>query len=314
MAKSLIKDIKQQVAEGDVEELKKLLRVKRKECLDTFSKAGCSFVWNKCFREDTEKFDGGLFLKKLEAISDDGIDPKDLEDVLTYVCMTENIDRLLREVFTLENKNAKAVNQIIVQNLAFNNGTINVHSEKENNAETDEEDEEILRNLIFVEKLFDSNAKLLKLRDEIAKSIDMGDYNNVFGDLDRHRINPAIHSEWYYILKAIEESGVATKRFSVANFVEQVIIWYPWLFEFETLEAKLLFVRKMEKSISHEKGLWKYGPTRSVTLIKDIWSRWRSLNMDFSKVARVQPIAKSLLDGLTNLKSEMEKENSKKYM
>lgn len=142
----------------------------------------------------------------------------------------------------------------------------------------------------------------------------MGDYNNVFGELNRKRIDPGVQSEWYYILKAIEESGAAKKRFSVGDFVEQMLSWYPWIFkDFETLEEKNEFVRRMEKSISHEKNLWKYGAGKEMTCIKDMWARWRSLQIDFAKVERVQPIVKALYDGLTNLKSEMEKESNIKY-
>lgn len=313
-AMAFIKDMKLQVADGDVEELKKYLRLKRVESLDTFKKSDCFFVWDKCFQGDSVGFDGGLFLKKMEIIFDGVLDAIDLEATFTYICMTESIDSLLQKVFALEKRNSSTTNQVFAQNLVFNNGTINVNTKDAADSTDNGEEEEILRNIIFIEKLFDSNVKLQKLRDEIAKSIDMGDYNNVFGELNRKRIDPSVQSEWYYILKAIEESGVAKRRFSVGDFVEQMLSWYPWTFNaFQTLEEKNEFVRKMEKSISHEKSLWKYGPGKEMTCIKDMWARWRSLQIDFAKVERIQPIVKALYDGLTNLKSEMEKESNIKY-
>lgn len=311
IALAFIRTIKQQVADGDVEELKKHLRLKRLECLDEFKKCGVYYVWDKCFRRETQSFDVGLFISKLEAISEDGIDAADLEPVFDYYCLTENIDKLLRQIFAIEKKNSlTTVNQYFIKNLALVNGTINVGGrDAENQAE--EEEEEILKNLIF-NNLFDSNARLHKLRDEIARSIDMGDYNNVYGSLERKRIDPTRQSEWYYILKAICESEVAIKRFSVELFIEQMIIWYPWLFEdFPTLDSKKSFKKRLIKSISHEKGLWKKGSEE--TPIKDMWARYKALSIDYYKVDRVQPICKILKDALTNLKSDIEKENNKQY-
>ena len=314
VALAFIKDMKLQVAEGDVEELKKYLRLKRTECLDAFKKSDCFFVWDKCFQRDSNVFDGGSFLKKMEILFDGEIDAKDLEATFTYICMTGSIDLLLQKAIALEKRNSSTANQVFAQNLVFNNGTINVNTNAAADSVDNGEEEEILRNIIFIEKLFDSNVKLQKLRDEIARSIDMGDYNNVFGEMNRKRIDPGVQSEWYYILKAIEESGVAKRRFLVGDFVNQMLSWYPWTFyAFQTLEEKNEFVRKMEKSISHEKSLWKYGPAKEMTCIRDMWARWRLLQIDFAKVERVQPIVKALYDGLTNLKSEMEKENNIKY-
>ena len=128
------------------------------------------------------------------------------------------------------------------------------HSEEN----VDDEDETILKNIIFNSKVFDTNEKLLRLRRVIAHSIDMGEYNAMFGEPNPSTIDPNVQGEWYYLMKALEESEVA-KKFSVSSFIDQMINWYPWLFSFETPEDMQAFKRKMEKSISHEKSIWKYG-------------------------------------------------------
>lgn len=314
MAKDFMRDIKQQIADGDVEELKKFLRLKRNDAFEKFNSNGVCFIWNKCFVKETNQFDTGKFMEKMLSISDNEIDTQDLNNLFSYLCMTENIDFLLSSVFALEKQNRVSVNEFFIQNLVYNNGTITVAPVGRTEEDAKEKEDEILRNVIFSNKLFDTNEKLHELRNEIGRSIDQDDYNQVFGDLERNRIDPTMQSEWYYILKAIEESGVASKRIKVGDFIEQMIAWYSWLFEsFQSLEAKNKFVRNMGKSISHEKGLWKFGAGKEMTPIKDMWAKWKSLGLDIAKVSRVQPIVKALYDGLTNLKSKMDKEYHSKF-
>ena len=147
-------------------------------------------------------------------------------------------------------------------------------------------DETILKNIIFNSKVFDTNEKLLRLRRVIAHSIDMGEYNAMFGEPNPSTIDPDVQGEWYYLMKALEESEVA-KKFSVPSFIDQMIDWYPWLFSFETPEDMQAFKRKMEKSISHEKSIWKYGKAKEVTKLKDMWARYNQTNIDYAKVVRI---------------------------
>ena len=173
--------------------------------------------------------------------------------------------------------------------------------------EEDEKDETILSNQIFNGRLFDTNEKLLRLRRVIAHSIDMGDHNAMFGEPNPSTIDPEVQGEWYYIIKAIEESEVA-KNFSVPSFIDQMKDWYPWLFSFEDIYA---FKRKMGKSISHEKGIWKYGKAKEVTKLKDMWARYNQTNIDYAKVERMFNAAyKGLYVKLVSLKQEIAKENA----
>ena len=171
----------------------------------------------------------------------------------------------------------------------------------------EEKDETILRNQIFNGRLFDTNEKLLKLRKVIAHSIDMGEYNAMFGEPNPSTIDPDVQGEWYYLMKALEESEVA-KKFTVPNFIDQMIDWYPHLFSFDTPEDMQAFKRKMEKSISHEKSIWKFGKAKEVTKLKDMWARYNQTTIDYAKVERIFSAAyDGLCKKLIDLKQEIEK-------
>ena len=177
--------------------------------------------------------------------------------------------------------------------------------------EGESHDETILQNKIFNHRLFDTNDRLLRLRKVIAHSIDMGEYDALFGEPNASTINPAVQGEWYYVMKALEESEVANKKFSVPGFIDQMIDWYPWLFSFDTLEDMRTFKRKMEKSISHEKSIWRHGKAREVTRLKDMWARFSQTNVDYAKVERMFNAAYSgLCVKLAALKQEISKEKA----
>ena len=60
-----------------------------------------------------------------------------------------------------------------------------------------------------------------------------------------------------------------------------------------------------------ERSLWKYGAKKEVTAIKDMWARQRSLGIDSTKVARMQPVARDLKHKLSQLKSDIQQVKQK---
>ena len=212
--------------------------------------------------------------------------------------------------------NKKIVNQLAwILNYQPTIGEQHIHVsgnrvEKTQESDNETEKETILKNIIFNSKVFDTNERLLRLRRAIAHSIDMGECNAMFGEPNACTINPNVQGEWYYVMKALEESEVA-RKFSVPSFVDQMTDWYPWLFSFEFPEDIQAFKRKMEKSISHEKSIWKYGKTREVTKLKDMWARYNQTNIDYAKVERMFNAAYTgLCVKLVALKQEMMKEKA----
>lgn len=129
--------------------------------------------------------------------------------------------------------------------------------------------DEPLKNFIFNISYFDSNDKLVKLRNTIAAAIDMGDETCLYGEPQEKRINPSNKNEWYYIMKAIVESGVAKSNIADKDFVEQMVEWFPKLFPVEPQETMEAEKRKLAKSISGERSRWRKGITKQEVALKD---------------------------------------------
>lgn len=169
---------------------------------------------------------------------------------------------------------------------------------------------EPIRPGIFDDRIFDSNIRLSKLRDTIASAIDMGNATIMYGQPQQVRINPEVQSDWYYIVKAIEEAKVA-RQFTVTGFIDQMVEWFPMLFPDETKEQWEKYKRRLSKSISDEKSLWRYGKMKEVVTLRDMWAKRKFVRLDQAKMERVYAIAyKGLYTSLTNLKQEIEQENN----
>ena len=169
---------------------------------------------------------------------------------------------------------------------------------------------EPIRPGIFDDRIFDSNARLSKLRDTIAAAIDMGDATIMYGQPQQVRINPTVQSDWYYIVKAIEEAKVA-RKFTITGFIDQMTEWFPMLFPDETKEQWEKYKRRLSKSISDEKSLWRFGKMKEVVTLRDMWAKRKNVRLDQAKMERVYAIAyKGLYTSLTNLKQEIERENN----
>lgn len=169
---------------------------------------------------------------------------------------------------------------------------------------------EPIRPGIFDDRIFDSNARLSKLRDTIAAAIDMGDATIMYGQPQQVRINPEVQSDWYYIVKAIEEAKVA-RKFTITGFIDQMTEWFPMLFPGETKEQWEKYKRRLSKSISDEKSLWRFGKMKEVVTLRDMWAKRKNVRLDQAKMERVYEIAyKGLYSNLTTLKQEIDKENN----
>ena len=171
-------------------------------------------------------------------------------------------------------------------------------------------DEEPLKNIIFNERLFNSNARLAKLRDTIAAAIDMGDAAIMYGKPQEMRINPSVQSEWNYIMKGIKESGISKSTMGDTTFIEQMVEWFPMLFPDETLEKFKEYKRKLARSISSERSLWKQGKMKQEVTLKEMWAKGIGKVLGDAKANRIYEIAyKGLFTSLTALKHEIEREN-----
>lgn len=159
--------------------------------------------------------------------------------------------------------------------------------------------------------MFNSNARLAKLRDTIAAAIDMGDATIMYGKPQETRINPSVQSEWNYIMKGIKESGVSKSSMGDTTFIEQMVEWFPMLFPDETLEKFKEYKRKLARSISSERSLWKQGKMKLEVTLKEMWAKGIGKVLGDAKANRIYEIAyKGLFTSLTALKHEIERENN----
>lgn len=165
-----------------------------------------------------------------------------------------------------------------------------------------ENQQPLLRVGIFHARLFDSVERLEQLRATIARSIDLGEQGRALVEPHASLVDAKVQGEWYYVMKAIEEAEVA-KKFTTPEFVEQMLEWFSWLCEAETSEDREAQVRRICKSISRERNLWKYGKEKEVTALKDMWVRQQVLGIEHAKVERLYNAAyKGLYEDLAALK------------
>ena len=302
---SFWQEMRLHVSPNDVEELVRFLRNKRETILEGYKNEKLFHYWKDSFNGSTKQHDKAKFIKILDAVFDGQIDRADLDAFFSWHCLTTSIDVLLGKV--LEQQKFQRGTTI---NFFYNDGgEINfgssVHDKKGNSSM----DVEPLKNYIFNDRIFDSNIRFSKLRDTIASAIDMGDATIMYGKPQELRINPMVQNEWYYILKAISESGVAKSKISDTLFVEQMVEWFPMLFPDETPEKFKEYKRRLLKSISAERRIWKQGRMNLEVSLKEMWAKGISNRLGTAKAERVYEIAyKGLYLNLTALKQDIAKE------
>ena len=304
---ALWQEMKLHVAPCDIDELKRYLRNKREQILKIFEVHDFYVLWKRCFDLSTHSFNIAKFVKTLVTLYDGKIDRTELNDFFAWYCLTKYIDKLLGEILEQEKRAHGGV-----VNFYYNEvGEIHFGYNGKCEETTDINEEDPLRNIIFKEKIFDTNARLLRLRNCIASAIDMGDATIMYGNPQEKRINPNAQNEWYYIVKAIDESGIA-KNFAITQFIEQMVEWFPILFPSGTQEEWEKFKRRLSKSISEEKSLWRYGKMKEVIPLSEMWAKQKHVAMDSAKMERVYAIAyQGLYRNLMDLKQEIIKEKSR---
>ena len=165
-------------------------------------------------------------------------------------------------------------------------------------------DNNVLDNIIFNGRIFDTNVKLVMLRDEIGARIEGVRLDDeVRFAADRPQIGPSVQKDWYYIWKALNESDIFTKgdKVGVTLFIQQMLRWYPEVFpEFADEDGRKTFAKRMVASISAEKSKWMKG-TNEVP-IKDMPSSCASLGHAYD--SKIQ----SLFFVCNELKKAVEKE------
>lgn len=188
-------------------------------------------------------------------------------------------------------------------------GDLHVHTNEQRQPTEPDNSEDILENKIF-SKLFDTNKKLLRLRQEISNSIDLGEFTPLYTDtvaLNRAKIDPQMKHEWFYILAALTDSHVLhIKPVKDREFIEQMISFFPTLpnLNYETPEDYRLGMRQLTQSISVERRKWKING--EVVRLVDIMAKQRRLiQLGEEKINRIFRIAFPLYTALCQLATEL---------
>lgn len=304
---SFWQEMRLHVSPNDVEELVRFLRNKRENILEGYQNGRLFQYWKDCFNGNTKQHDEAKFIRVLDTVFDGQIDRVDLDAFFSWHCLTTNIDMLLGQVLEQQ----KSQNEATIYFFYNDGGEIHFGTPTHGKKEETPVEEELLKSFIFNDHLFDSNTRLAKLRDTIASAIDMGEATIMYGKPQELRINPMVQNEWYYIIKAISESGVAKSKISDTIFVEQMVEWFPMLFPDETLEKFREYKRRLLKSISAERRIWKQGKMNIEVTLKDMWTKGIGSRLGTTKAERVYVIAyKGLFLNLTALKQEILKEKA----
>lgn len=158
-------------------------------------------------------------------------------------------------------------------------------------------------NLIFNPRILTTEKHYHLVRDAIMKFIKKDGVAS-----DTEQINPAVQSEWYFIMKGIRESGMASNSMGDMKFAEQMVVWLPECFEDKVDGDRKNFIRNLAKSISAERNnYWTQGAERREVLIIDMHAHARTRNIDSGKVKRAFLIAGDLCKVLEKLKTEIQK-------
>lgn len=163
---------------------------------------------------------------------------------------------------------------------------------------------EPLDDVVFSPRIFTKNDHLVRARNEISMSIDLGESC----DPSRSRIDPTVQGQWYYIEKAIRESKASANRFQTKQFLEQMIVWLPDAFDYcKDEDEKAELVKKFGASVSAEKRLWKNG-NQEVPIL-DMKTHARSFGLDMTKANLMCKVCLQLKTALDRLVDEISKEN-----
>lgn len=150
-------------------------------------------------------------------------------------------------------------------------------------------------NVIFNPRLFTTEARYELLRQAILRFICP---KKEEGHIDAHT-----QAEWYYILKAIAEAGVADGgKLTDVNFLRQMAAWYPTLLVGKEGEDTEKMLRRYASSVSAERKKWIAGIDCHEVSIDDMFAHAGAGGYPQAKTLRLHGVAKELKKRLEALK------------
>ena len=162
--------------------------------------------------------------------------------------------------------------------------------QSESHGEAEEEGSLALRNLIFNPRLFTTEAHYERLRSAILAFVK---HDEGSAPALEYQIDPTIHVEWYFILRAIAEARVArSRKLTDANFLRQMLAWFPTLFDGKEQQKKML--RHYASSISTERQKWLAGLDSHEVSIRDMFAHSHNRGYEQARTLRLHGMAEGL--------------------
>ncbi len=129
-------------------------------------------------------------------------------------------------------------------------------------------------NVAFSYRLLSTEDQLRRVRKVLLTHIQNAEPDTFMqpGSL----LQPGHRNEWYYVLLAIRQSGLATADLKDSDFVRQMHAWFPELIPVRQDEDPQAVMRSYAKAISTERGRWVVGAERTEVAIKDLLSHARN--------------------------------------
>ena len=188
-----------------------------------------------------------------------------------------------------------------IAQINFGDGVQNFYIGKREEIVREKEESETYSkdNIIFNPRIFTSEAAYAELRDTILSFVK----HDGAPSEEKWKIDAASQNEWYYILKAIGEAGVkSAEKLTDMNFVSQMVVWFPALFQKKEGEDEKDMKRRIARSISNERGYWKNSDGE--VAIKDMWVHLQQRGYEHAKTLRLHGVAAGLMKKLIAFKKK----------
>ncbi len=152
---------------------------------------------------------------------------------------------------------------------------------------------------LFNSKIFRKAEHYERLKNVISSFIQVGNHSSP----EQSQIKPTSQSEWYYIEKAIWEANIVAVSATDTLFFNQMVAWFPDLFNYKQNEKQDEMIRRYMKSLSAERSKWKIN--EEVVQIKDMKAVLQTKKMSIKYSNRVSNVAVRLKDQLEQLRKEI---------
>ncbi len=160
-------------------------------------------------------------------------------------------------------------------------------------------------NIIFSHRLFSTEGRLERVRALLLDYIQNAE-PDTFMQSPRCQLLPGCLHEWYFVLMAIRQSGVANADMKDSHFVRQMHVWFPEFIPVKHGQDPKGVMRRYAKAISAERGHWVQDAGHTEVAVKDMLSHAHSRGIfNPGSTSRIIAATRGLFVGLKKLREEL---------